>query len=137
MKKMRQEKINLKIKDKYNVLGVGIDAEEIYRFGKEIIKKDFFLKSIFTKEELGYCLAKKFPEKHLAARFAAKEALYKAVSKKIGKNILAHTDIEITNEIGGQPKIKIKNKKLKGFKFLISLSHSKTTAVAIVLLLNK
>lgn len=136
MKKMQQRKINFEIKNR-EVLGVGIDIEEIYRFRKEIVKKDFFLKRIFTENELGYCLAKKFPEKHLTVRFAAKEALYKAISKKIAKNILIHTDIEITNGIDGQPKIKIKNKKLKDFRFLVSLSHSETTAIAIVLFLNK
>ena len=62
------------------MLGVGIDIEEISRFRKYSLEKDgHFLKSIFSENELNYCYNKKCPEKHLAARFCAKEAFFKSI----------------------------------------------------------
>ena len=111
------------------MLGVGIDIEEISRFKKYSIEKDgHFLKSIFSKNELEYCFQKKHPEKHLAARFCAKEAFFKALpynDKRIKFN-----EIEILNDEEDKPYIQCAY--FTNFKFLVSLSHDKTKAIAIV-----
>lgn len=115
------------------MLGVGIDIEEISRFRKYSLEKDgHFLKSIFSENELNYCCNKKCPEKHLAARFCAKEAFFKALpynDKRIKFN-----EIEILNDEEGKPYIKCEY--FKNYKFLVSLSHDKTKAIAIVNCLN-
>ncbi|MFZ2863187.1 MAG: 4'-phosphopantetheinyl transferase superfamily protein, partial [Ignavibacteriaceae bacterium] len=61
------------------IIGIGIDIIEIDRI-KESVNKfgGAFLNKIYTQNELDYCLAKFNKYQHLAARFAAKEAIYKA-----------------------------------------------------------
>jgi phosphopantetheine--protein transferase-like protein len=67
-------------KDIKMVIGIGIDIIEIERIKKSIdTYGDSFLNKIYTKNELDYCLAKHNKYQHLAARFAAKEAIYKAL----------------------------------------------------------
>ena len=63
------------------VLGVGIDIIEIQRIIKSVERYgDRFLDKVYTTIELEYCLSKFNKFQHLAARFAAKEAVYKAVT---------------------------------------------------------
>ena len=59
------------------MIGIGVDIEKTDRFKKKL-KDKRFLNKIFTQEELNYCFSNKYPEKHLAARFAGKEAMIKA-----------------------------------------------------------
>ena len=62
------------------IFGIGIDIEETARIKKSVEKfGDAFLNKIFTQTELDYSLSKKNKYQHLAARFAAKEAIAKAV----------------------------------------------------------
>lgn len=115
------------------MLGVGIDIEEISRFKKYSLEKDgHFLKSIFSENELNYCYNKKCPEKHLAARFCAKEAFFKSLPS--GNKNITFNEIEILNDKEGKPYIKCEY--FKNYKFLVSLSHDKTKAIAIVNCLN-
>ncbi|MEZ5406278.1 MAG: holo-ACP synthase [Verrucomicrobiia bacterium] len=67
------------------VLGIGFDMVEVARI-QRIWEKfgDAFLQRVFGEEELGYCLKMRQPELHLAARFAAKEAIVKALGSGIG-----------------------------------------------------
>jgi len=128
------------------VFGIGIDIIEIDRVQKSIEKYDkHFLNKIYTPGELEYCLNKTNKYQHLAARFAAKEAVYKALSSETdepGNEYSAANvgwqDIEIFNEPNGLPRVKVfgKVKKLlNGERSLkISISHSRdyVTCVAIV-----
>jgi holo-[acyl-carrier protein] synthase len=120
------------------VLGIGIDITEINRI-KESVDKfgESFLKKIYTKTELEYSLSRKNKYQHLAARFAAKEAIYKALSNDTDQ-IYSWQDIEIYNEPNGLPKVKLFGE-LKDYlnddkQLKISMSHSENyvTCVAIV-----
>lgn len=114
--------------------GIGIDIIEIDRIKKACLKWDQrFIKRIFTQKEISYCTEKKNPFSHFAVRFAAKEAVIKAISYSIN-----WLDIEIINQKNKSPYCKIykKLKDLKNKKILISLSHSKKNAIAICIISN-
>jgi len=120
------------------VLGIGIDIIEIERIKESIDKYgDSFLNKIYTQNELDYCLSKFNKYQHLAARFAAKEAIYKALATSWEKDA-TWKSIEITNEPNGLPVAKFFGR-LKDFlsddkDIKISLSHSEhyVTGVAII-----
>ena len=120
------------------VIGIGIDIIEIERIKNSIDNYgDSFLDKIYTKNELDYCLAKHNKYQHLAARFAAKEAIYKALATGWEKDA-TWKSIEITNEPNGLPVVTFFGK-LKEFiaddkDIKISLSHSDNyvTCVAII-----
>lgn len=110
---------------------IGIDCVEIERFQK-VLDNQKLLNRIFSKKEIEYCLGKADPKKHLAVRFAGKEALIKAFSDQ---NIqLGMKDIEIINNPKGLPLAKVEG--IKDFEIKISLSHCKNFAIAQVLLKN-
>lgn len=109
--------------------GIGIDIVEVQRIEK-ILSQENLLKKIFTEKELKLFTKNKIKAQHLAARFAAKEALIKAVSKRLTLN-----EIEILNKKNGQPYFNFSNKYKKYFvdkKILLSLSHIPRYAVAMV-----
>ena len=120
------------------VIGIGIDIIEIERIKNSIDRfGDGFLNKIYTKNELEYCLAKHNKYQHLAARFAAKEAIYKAIATGWGKHA-TWKSMEISNEPNGMPIVKFIGK-LKEFladdkDIKISISHSENyvTCVAII-----
>ena len=120
------------------VLGVGIDIIEIERIKKSIEKySDRFLNKVFTSEEIKYCNSKFNKYQHFAARFAAKEAVYKALTSG-WKEGLRWKDIEIQNDASGMPSINSRGK-LQSFlsgdtQLRISISHSQNyvTSVAII-----
>lgn len=111
------------------VIGIGIDIIEIDRI-KESAENygDRFLNKIYTQKELDYCLNKKYKYQHLAARFAAKEAVYKALTTGWNKEV-SWQNIEISNEPNGMPIVTLKGnlKKFlnKGINLKISMSHSR------------
>jgi holo-[acyl-carrier protein] synthase len=122
------------------VIGIGIDIIEIDRVKKSVDEfGDAFLKKIFTPREVEYCLAKSNKYQHLAARFAAKEAVYKALSTAWDEG-LSWQNIEILNEINGMPIVRLSGK-LKDFlsvdkSLKISISHSRDY-VAVVAIIDK
>ena len=120
------------------IYGIGIDIIEIERIQKSVEKfNDIFLNKIYTKTELDYCLSKKNKFQHLAARFAAKEAIAKAVSTGWSKGF-RWKDIEIFNESSGMPNVTLHGnlKKLLGENksLKITMSHSEhyVTCFAII-----
>lgn len=124
------------------VLGIGIDIIEIERIKKSIDKfQEKFLNKIYTKVELEYCLSKKNKYQHFAARFAAKEAIAKALATGWSKGF-KWQDIEIFNEPSGLPKVTL-NGNLKSFlsdnkSLKITMSHSEhyVTCFAILYTVN-
>ena len=108
-----------------NVKGVGVDCEEIKRFEK---MTDALIEKIFTKGEIAYCSKKAKPAQHLAARFAAKEAVVKCFGS-MGKSVLLD-QIEILNRKDGSPHARVHDKNLKAHDVLVSLSHSGGMAIA-------
>lgn len=117
--------------------GLGNDIIEIGRIQRSIERHgDRFLQRIFTPNEIAYCKKHSLSYRHFAGRFAAKEAIAKALGSGIGKE-LSWLDIEILNDIKGKPLVQLSEKKTKHFNahlILLSISHCKTfaTAVAIV-----
>ena len=113
------------------ILGIGTDIINIKRMRNFIQQnKKNFKKRIFSKNEIIYCDKKKEPYSYYAKRFAAKEALSKALGTGIRKGI-NFKDIEISNDNLGKPKIRLKGstanflkKKIKTKKYYIYLSLS-------------
>lgn len=120
------------------IIGIGVDIIEIDRIRKSIERfGDHFLNKIYTQNELDYCLAKHNKYQHLAARFAAKEAIYKAIASGWEKEA-TWKNIEITNEQNGLPIVKFLGKLndfiLDGKEIKISLSHSENYVVAVAII---
>ncbi len=115
-----------------NEFGIGVDIEDIKRFRNlNIANNKQFLGKIFTKKELDYCFSKAKPEQHLAARYAGKEAVVKAICslKKIN---IDYKKVEILNNKHNVPLAKI-NKDLGNLKIKISLAHCEDKAIAFVI----
>jgi len=107
---------------------IGIDIVEVGRL-KKLAKNRRFLAKVYTPEEIAYCRARKNCAQHFAVRFAAKEAVWKA----LGKNGTALKDIGVVNMPGGKPQILIRGRRRKGID--VSLSHTENYAVAVALIL--
>lgn len=114
--------------------GIGTDLVEIERIKKSIERQgEHLLRRLFTEKEIAYC--QKFRESHerFAARFAAKEAIAKALGTGLGKD-LQWLDLEILNDSSGKPYVDLSKSAKKRFsnpKILLSISHSKTHAIAV------
>ena len=117
------------------VKGIGTDILEIIRL-KAIQRRPRLAERLFSAAELRYCLGKRNPWPHLAVRFAAKEAVMKALG--IGLGACCWQDIEIIRRPGGKPDLRLHGRALvlageKGISgWQISLSHSGTVALAVV-----
>ena len=111
-------------------LFTGIDIIEISRFDAEHIKNQRFLDKCFTKAEQEFCLSMNNPAPHFAARFAAKEAVVKALSG-LGKSVV-YCDIDIRKETNGRPYAVLltDDAELKNLKIDVSLSHAESHAAA-------
>jgi holo-[acyl-carrier protein] synthase len=115
------------------IQAIGIDIVEVKRIEKSIKKwGDHFLKHVFTDNEIAYSKKYKYPYEHLAGRFAAKEAIYKA----LGHKDLGWKDMEIINDKDGKPFCRFTKKKFPK-TVLISLSHSEHYAVANAVVTSK
>jgi holo-[acyl-carrier protein] synthase len=108
-------------------MNIGIDIEEVERFVK-YVKDKKFLERIFAKEEISYSIPRKNSAQCLAARFAAKEAVWKALSTR---NKFTIIDISIRNTKDGKPQVYIKNKEYK--RINISLSHTDKYVAAVAI----
>ena len=122
---------------KNQILGIGIDIENISRFGKsKLSKNNRFLNKIFTKVELDYCFSKKNVASSLATKFAGKEAIIKAC-ESIDKTDVDYKKIEIINIPSGAPKVRLISNQKKEYEILISLSNDADKAVGVAILINK
>ena len=119
----------------------GTDIVEIDRI-KDSIEKlgDKFLNKVYTEQEIKYCESKgKQKYQHYAARFAVKEAAFKAVSESLDdKYSVCWKDFETINDKNGRPSINILNINTKQIENIdISISHCKQYATANVVILYK
>ncbi len=119
---------------------IGIDICETNRFIK-LSQNEEFLARIFTPAEIEYCGKGAVSNQRFAARFAAKEAFSKAVGTGLGKNVHLN-EIEIIKNEAGQPTIRLHGTTSDFFSqtfpnktINLSISHEKTVAVAVVVLL--
>ena len=121
------------------IKGVGTDIIEVERVASKIQKESGFRELVFSVEEIKYCEAKTNKYEHYAARFAAKEALGKALGLGWAEGTTIN-EVEILNNIGGKPYINFLGETAKQIASLnlgnihVSLSHIKTYATAIVII---
>ena len=113
--------------------GIGVDIVEVDRIRKTMKKfGDRFIKKIFTELQIRYCTSKKNSYQHFAARFAAKEAVAKAMSTG-WSGAFRWKNVEVSNDVSGKPSIVlygVVKKNLKGNKVMLSISHTKNIVVA-------
>jgi holo-[acyl-carrier protein] synthase len=126
-----------------NVVGLGIDIVEVARI-RQLIERhgSRFLDRCFTLPEQKYAsLSIRRSTEHLAARFAGKEAVLKALGTGLSGGI-CWTDIEITNAESGAPKLSLSGSaseaaaRISASRWLISLSHTEQLAMASVIALS-
>lgn len=117
-----------------SVYSVGVDLIEIERIERLLERYgDKFVKRIFTEREIRYC-EKKASKGSFAARFATKEAVFKATGLGLGKG-MTWKDVEVVNDEKGKPEICLYGKTaelLKGRSVHCSISHSKDASVSMV-----
>jgi holo-[acyl-carrier protein] synthase len=123
-----------------SVLGIGVDLVECARIEHSIERfGDRFLNRVFTAGESEYSKSMKYPARHLAVRFAAKEAVSKAFGTGIGK-AMGWRDIDVRKRPSGEPFLVLtggadKLAKQRGVKnALITLSHTDHHAMAVIVL---
>jgi holo-[acyl-carrier protein] synthase len=121
-----------------SVLGIGVDLMENARIEHSLDRfGERFLKRVFTAGEIEYSQSMKFPARHLAARFAAKEAVSKAFGTGIGK-AMGWKDIDVRRKESGEPFVVLEGgaKRLAEerhvSKVSISLSHTEHHAMAVI-----
>jgi holo-[acyl-carrier protein] synthase len=118
------------------VYSIGVDLIEIERIEKLFERYgNKFMKRIYSDHEIDYC-SKKKDKGSYAARFAAKEAVFKATGLGLGKG-MSWKDIEVVNDEKGKPDVRLYGRTaelLIDKKIYISLSHSKDAAIAMVVI---
>jgi holo-[acyl-carrier protein] synthase len=123
------------------ILGIGIDMIEVERIAEKIGKGPGFRELVFSNNEIEYCEKKTHRFEHYAARFAAKEAFYKAIGAG-WMNGTAFNEIEINNDDKGKPSIVLLGETAALLNTMeikhihVSLTHLKTMASAVVIIEN-
>jgi holo-[acyl-carrier protein] synthase len=117
--------------------GVGTDIVDVHRLAASLRRQEAFADAVFSPEERRFCEAQPYPERHYAARFAAKEAFLKAIGLGIFGGV-ALREIEVVREASGQPRLKLGPtaaaalRAAGGEDALVSLSHDGEMALAFV-----
>ena len=113
---------------------IGTDIVAVSRIQNTIHKHtDRFKKHTFTENEKKYCDLKPNPAIHYAGRFAAKEAIKKALYSSKIINSIDFVDIEILNSDSGVPEVQLLHHELNNFHVKISISHIEEYAIAFAL----
>ena len=119
------------------LLGLGADLIDVERIRGVLDRQgDRFLNRVFTDEERAYCFGMKFPHKHLAARFAAKEAVSKAFTTGIGAE-LGWKSVSVYHGERHEPLVRLDERgqallrQVGGTSVLLTLSHTDTAAMAV------
>lgn len=115
---------------------IGTDLVDVKRIARSV-RNPRFLARIFTAAEVRYCRSKKEAAQHFAVRFAAKEAVWKALSEHKLKGI-GHKEIGVARAVDGKPSVSLSARLKKYEKNIsLSLSHTKDYAVAVALFQNR
>ncbi len=124
------------------LVGLGSDLVDVDRIrGVRERQGERFLQRVFTDEERAYCMQMKFPDKHLAARFAAKEAVSKAFTTGIGKE-LGWKSISVYHGPRHEPRVRLDEKgeallkQIGASHVILTLSHTETAAMAVAALVR-
>jgi holo-[acyl-carrier protein] synthase len=125
------------------ILGIGMDIVETKRIAESLERfGDRFLNRVFLEGEIAYARSMKFPHLHLAARFAAKEALSKAFGTGIGHE-MGWKDLEIVRAPSGAPRVQLHGRaesfaRERGVTEIhVSLSHTADYGTANVVIVAK
>lgn len=121
------------------ILGIGTDLLDVARMAKELEEEGAgFRNTVFTPSEIAYCEAKRYPARHFAARFAAKEALFKALAASPSRDFWR--EVEIARPGDAPPRLLLHGRvkeaadRLGVTNILVSLSHTDSLAAASVVL---
>ena len=125
------------------LLGLGCDVIEVERIRGVLDRQgERFLERVFTEEERVYCFSHKFPHQHVAARFAAKEAVSKAFTTGIGSD-LGWKSVSIYHGSRNEPLVRLDEKggellaRTGATHVLVSLSHTALVAMAVAALVKR
>ena len=117
-------------KERQMIIGIGIDIIEVARVQRAVERNPRFVDRVFTSTEIAYAGGKKNRFQHLAARFAVKEAFFKALGRGI-----PWVDVETINLPSGQPQLVVHSAEDLGFtRSHLSISHLADRALAVVIL---
>lgn len=120
--------------------GIGVDIVSIARIRRALERwGERFMRKVFTDEEIAYCVRKRDPAPSFAARFAAKEAFFKALGRGQRRGI-RWKEVGVRNEMSGRPSLRIvgdrralmESESISGVH--LSLSHDNDSAIAYVIL---
>jgi holo-[acyl-carrier protein] synthase len=123
-----------------SVVGIGVDLVDVDRIQHSLDRfGERFTQRVFTAGEIAYCQSMKFPARHFAARFAAKEAVSKAFGTGIGK-AMGWRDIDVHKKESGEPFLVLhrgadtlaKDRAVRSA--WITLSHTDQHAVAMIVI---
>jgi holo-[acyl-carrier protein] synthase len=124
------------------ILGLGLDAADIDRIADAIERYgERFLRRVFTDAEVAYCTRHQTPAIHFAGRFAAKEAAMKALGTGHSQGVLWR-DVEVVRR-DGPPQLEVHGGAARRFaamggsSSLVTITHSKTLALAQVIILGR
>ncbi|MBR3317372.1 MAG: holo-ACP synthase [Atopobiaceae bacterium] len=115
--------------------GIGVDMVEIARMEKVLARRPNFAKRVFTDDERAYCDRMARPAQHYAARFAAREAVLKALGTGFSRGI-GFADVSVTRNDAGQPQARLAGRaaevaaELGVHEVALSLSYTHEVAVA-------
>jgi holo-[acyl-carrier protein] synthase len=119
------------------IQGIGIDVVDVDRMKAMLGEHgEQFINRVFTETEVAYCRSKKNPHEHFAARFAAKEAVSKAMETG-WRGSFNWKDVEVVNEPSGAPKITLHSSLatlLASCRVHLSISHTEKTVVAFAMI---
>jgi holo-[acyl-carrier protein] synthase len=126
-----------------SIRGIGVDLARIPRM-RQVVERwqDRFLRRVFTEEEIAYCQRRHDPVPHLAARFAAKEAVMKALGTGLRMGV-TWREVEVRRERGEAPTMVLTGRtaaiaRAKGTsRILVSLTHDGDYAFAQVMLVGE
>lgn len=118
----------------------GVDLVAVSKLRDVCERHENFIPEVFTQAERDYCLSKKNPYRHLAGRFAAKEACMKALGRGLHGTDSMLREIEVVHEPSGKPSLRLTGfaRKLAArfslSRFSVSISHTEDLAVSTVVL---
>src|SRR4051812_9142203 len=126
-----------------NILGIGTDIVECARIARMIERHgEAFLRKVFTPREIAECNARKRSMEHFAARWAAKEAVFKALGTT-WRGPMAWTDLEIRQDGAEKPTMRVGGggkellQQLRVADILVSFAHSRQFATGYALVLAR
>ncbi len=125
------------------IIGIGTDITECLRIAQMIERHgELFINRVYTSQEISYCQQRALATQHFTGRWAAKEAIFKAMGTGWRRGI-TWRDIEICNEASGRPTVAVRGgakEVVEGLgitELLVSISHCRSHATAYALAIGE